>query len=232
MTPANEAWDNPTIGERAEEQDASRAGEAQRIERLERTEESVAERVGDPEGLAHHWRYQGETNDCAIYAEGTSLEAFGEEFNVEREREAGREEGIYDSERGTNADALGRLWERHGLAVERYPPQSTPEGAGSPPSSAEAWSRMSSAIERRRAVVAAVDSGPLWHTEANGGHAVWVTGMEERESGSQYVIVNDSGSPNGEGRAYPVADFQAAWEAHGYDMVITRDPFPSREASQ
>lgn len=214
--------------------DSSRLDEVERAERLDRSEHHVTAVVGDPDALARHWHYQEGSGDCAIYAEGSALEAFGKEFDPEHERQAGEREGTYSRDGGTDVAALGHVWKREGIPNDRYQPGSTTEGAGEPPKAEEAFERLAKELEQRKGVVAAVDSGPLWHDEskpmATRGHAVWVTGIEQRESGSTYVVCNDSGVPDGEGKRYAVEDFELAWRRSGYDMVITRDSFPKEES--
>jgi hypothetical protein len=213
--------------------DSSRAFERERPDVLQPEEETVTASVGEPDELAQHWHYQEGSGDCAIYAEGSALEAFGKEFDPERERQAGEREGTYSRNGGTEVAALGHVWQREGIAVERYPPVSSDHGARQLPTADEAFQHLAESLEQRKGVVAAVDSGPLWHDESeptsNRGHAVWVTGIEQRESGSAYVVCNDSGVLDGQGKRYPIEDFDLAWRRSGYDMVITRDSFQREE---
>lgn len=228
-----EVTDNGGSTETDLHRDSSRVLEAERADGLEPEEETVTAAVGEADSLAQHWHYQEGSGDCAIYAEGSALEAFGKEFDPEHERQAGEREGTYSRNGGTEVAALGHVWQREGIAVERYPPVSTDQGAGQPPAADEAFQHLAESLEQRKGVVAAVDSGPLWHDEsapaANRGHAVWVTGIEQRESGSVYVVCNDSGVPDGQGKRYPIEDFETAWRRSGYDMVVTRDSFQREE---
>lgn len=229
----HEAVDDGRLEETAPESESSRLDARERSDRVERDEGTVTAVVGDPDNLGRHWHHQEGSGDCAIYAEGSGLEAFGKEFDPERERQSGEREGTYSRDGGTDVAALGHVWERNGLAVDRYPPSSSVEGAGEPASREQAYQHLSESLEHRKAVVVAVDSGPLWHDEngsvADRGHAVWVTGIEQRESGSTYVVCNDSGVSDGQAQRYPIEDFDRAWRRSGYDMVATRESFPETE---
>jgi len=228
----HETVDDARDREAAFEDDAVRLDEVERMDRIERDEGTVVAVVGEPDDLAHHWHRQDGPGDCAIYAEGGALEAFDKEFDPERERQAGEREGTYSRNGGTDIAALGHVWERNGIAVDRYPPSGSTD-AVSETARDQAFHRLSETLEQRKGVVVAVDSGPLWHDEAgpaaDRGHALWVTGLEQRESGATYVVCNDSGALDGQARRYPIEDFDRAWRRSGYDMVTTHDSLPEHE---
>lgn len=171
-------------------------------------EGSEVREVGYPDELAPYWHYQGETQDCALYAQGGVMEADGVSFDIDRYREQGMEEGWYSPEGGTYVDHFGDLMEENGVPVTRY------EGAS--------IHDMANELEKGHGVVVAVDCEPLWGEP--GGHALWVTGMEVGEDGVPVSIVtNDSGRPDGEAIHYPYQSFMDAWSMYGNIMVATRD---------
>lgn len=211
------------------ENDVSRPNEADGPpEALEEEHGKIVESVGDAEALAEYWQDQGSTSDCAIYAEGTSMEAMGREFDADKERVAGQAEGGYSPDHGTSRDAVGRVWERNGVEAERF---SRPPTGDQQADSREAFGRMTQALDERKGVVALVDAGELQYPE-HGGHALWVTGMEERESGQQFVVTNDSGTPDGMAKRYAAEDFDKGWRATNYEMLVSREPFPDKDSTE
>jgi hypothetical protein len=209
--------------------DVSRPNEADGPrEALEEEHGEVVESVGDPEGLAEYWQDQGPTRDCAIYAEGTSMEALGREFDIDKEREAGQAEGGYSPDCGTNRDAVGRVWERNGIEAERY---SRPPTGDQQADSREAFEHMAQALDERKGVVALVDAGELHYPEHD-GHALWVTGFETRESGQDFVVTNDSGTPDGMAKRYAAEDFDKGWRATNYEMLVSKEPFQDKDSKE
>jgi hypothetical protein len=179
--------------------------------------------VGKPDDLAKYHEFQGDgTRDCAPYSEGTALKAYGKEFDIEKIRADGIREGTYSPEKGTDADALGNVWEREGMEVDRYGP-----GGAKLENGEQAFNTLQDRLSEGKAVVVAVDSGPLG---GNGeGHAVWVTGMKTSPEGESRVVTNDPGVPDGAGKEYRTEDFDRAWSEYKYQMVATRDPMPETE---
>src|SRR5699024_7255423 len=116
--------------------------------------------IGNPETLAEYWRYQGNTNDCALYSQGGVLEAGGEPFDIEAYRQQGQEEGWYRPELGTDIPAIGQLIEDNGVPVTYYD-----YGAD--------FHTMARELEQGHGIVAVVDTEPIWGVP--GGHALWVT---------------------------------------------------------
>lgn len=172
-------------------------------------ESEQMQEVGNPEALSPFWRHQGDTMDCALYAQGGILEAMGQEFDIEKYRQEGQEDGWYVPGEGTYLQNIGDLLENHGVPVNRY------EGATS--------DDLVNEVAQGHGVVAAIDTEPLWGEP--GGHAVWVTGVELGPDGKPAsVICNDSGRPDGQKIAYPYDSFMEAWSRTNYTMVATREP--------
>jgi hypothetical protein len=195
----------------------------ERPESGDRAEPSERTVVGQPDRLAEHWEFQGyDTKDCDVYAEGTALKAFDLPFNKEEIQAKGMEEETYHPERGTNPEALGRVWEREGLEVDRHGPGGTPFEDGD-----HAFTTLQDRLSEEKAVVVAVDNGPLGGE--GDGHAIWVTGMRTAPEGDVYVVTNDSGVPDGAGKEYTFESFNEAWRAYGYQMAATRDSMPDKD---
>lgn len=169
--------------------------------------------VGEPEGMAEFWQEQAGPNDCALYAQGSILEAFGQEFDLDRYQQQGIEAGWYSPDGGTNAANFGDLLEQNGVPITRYDEGST-------------FQDVATELEAGHGVLVPVDCLPLWGQ--SGGHALCVTGLEVGPDGvPTAVICNDSGRPDGQKIAYPFEDFKAAWEPFNGMMVATKDPLPA-----
>lgn len=230
-----------TEGDAVRDGRAERESDALRIARTELRDATEGEPTrppeviaGQPAEAARFWQRQSGPQDCAIFAEGTSAEACGRAFNPEALREAGIADETYDPQKGgTAANALGHVWEREGLQVERHggcferPPDPRDE-TGWQRFREESWDRLVDRLDAKRAVVVGVDTAPIWGNTAdppeNRGHAIWVTGIEERTGGEIGVVCNDSGREDGRAIVYGRQEFDSAWQARGYQMVCTSDP--------
>lgn len=167
--------------------------------------------IGNPEHLADNWRFQGETMDCALNSQGAVLEAFGQDFDLEKYKQQGMDEGWYDPEDGTLIPNIGDLIEANGVAVNKIDGASVQDLAQS--------------LEQGKGVVVVVDTEPLWGEP--GGHALQVTGMDVGDDGNPVnALCNDSGREDGQCFAYPFEDFKQAWGMMNNFMVATRDPIP------
>ena len=54
-----------------------------------------------------------------------------------------------------------------------------------------------------------------------------MTGFDVSDPDHPMVIVNDPGSPDGQGAAYPLDRFMDAWENSNFHMTATDNPLPS-----
>lgn len=176
--------------------------------------------VGHPHELGRYWERQQGQKECALYAQGTALEAFDKPFDITRLRQAGEADGTFDPADGTKLKDLGHVWEREGLAVVRHE-----FGDGNANS---AFRVLATELTDGKAVIVAVDTGPIWGNwdvkEDRRGHALWVTGLEWTASGKMNYVCNDSGRSDGQQIAYSVEDFERAWRKWNYQMISTRDP--------
>lgn len=178
--------------------------------------------VGHPQELGRYWERQQGQKECALYAQGTALEAFGKPFDINRLRQAGEADGTFDPAEGTKPKDLGDVWEREGLAVVRHGGQLGDGNANS------AFRFLVTELTDGKAVNVAVETGPIWGNwdvkQEERGHALWVTGLEWTTSGKMNVVCNDSGRSDGQQIAYSVEDFERAWRKWNYQMISTRDP--------
>ena len=61
--------------------------------------------------------------------------------------------------------------------------------------------------------------------QSDAGHAVWVTGIDQKANGSYNVILNDSGTPYGRSEVVSYVDFNNAWTDMGHFLTIADNPF-------
>lgn len=173
--------------------------------------------VGDPMGLARYARPQKHDSSCAIVAQGCLIELFtNKPFDEERLMDQAIKEGWFireGSEAGTPPDKLGRLLELHGVGYRSL------RGAS--------IDNLKEALADGKGVLVAVNVMPLWGQD--GGHALWVTGLDLDKG---LVYCNDSGSRDssnkwdGASKPYSLADFEEAWDVSMRRAIVTDEPVP------
>ena len=57
-------------------------------------------------------------------------------------------------------------------------------------------------------------------------HVVWVTGIDNSDPDNPIIYVNDSGNPDGAGRAYTLDEFVDGWEDSRFSYIATDTPRP------
>lgn len=85
-------------------------------------------------------------------------------------------------------------------------------------------------------VIVGVNSSDLWHPGSinsffsqGADHAIWVTGVDNADPDNVKVIINDSGDPEGAGKAYSLEQFKDAWEDSGNFYLATDQAPPGLE---
>lgn len=165
--------------------------------------------VGNADELAKYWHFQGATNDCALYSQGSVLEANGKGFDIENYRNQAIADRSYTPEDGMNPAAVGDLLEQNGVEINRYEVAS--------------FQDMERELQMGNGVITIVEDEPL--SGYKGGHALWVTGMEIGKDGIPVnIITNDSGVPDGRAIKYPYEDFKKAWLEKHNSMITTKEP--------
>lgn len=173
---------------------------------------------GAPLVDAAHWHRQQGENSCAVVAQASVLEEIrGVPFDERAASAEAEARGLFDPETGTPPWAMGGLLEAHGVACART------YGAG--------LGDLADALERGDKVIVALNANEIWtpvHDPATGlpvpqdvgGHAAWVTGLQQRPDGSVQVLLNDSGTDSGRIESVHAADFLNAWADYGGLMVV------------
>jgi len=174
--------------------------------------------LGDPVDDARYWHPQESDSSCAVAAQRGVLESILErDFSEHELAQIARDQGWYDPVSGTMPDNLGKLLEYHGIPVE--------QGFNT------SWSDVFEAWDRGDEVIPAVDANEIWSPQLgpdgqpmeqpDEGHAVWLTGIRQDETGQWCAVVNDPGIPNGRALQVPLVDFENAWDDFGRRSVIT-----------
>ena len=175
--------------------------------------------VGDPHADAPYWHMQEDSNSCAVASQAGVLESLLHRDVSESElARIAYQHGWYDPASGTAPEAVGNLLEYYGIPVERE--YDTP------------LTDVFDALLRGDKVIVALDANEIWQPQVGpdgqpvelpeAGHAVWVTGIHEDDSGHWTVVLNDTGTPDGRQKTVALPDFMNAWEDFGRFSAITQ----------
>lgn len=176
--------------------------------------------VGTPVDDVSHWEHQTTSFTCAVEAQRGIIE----EFTGKHVSEA---QLVYDAtihgwltNNGTSPSDIGNLLQYYSVPCHTHPQASVED--------------LVRELSLGHKVIVGVDSGDLWgeHDAFNefidhhADHAIWVTGVDFTDAQHPKVIINDSGDPNGGGKAYDLGLFAAAWRHGGFEYCATDDPPP------
>ena len=177
--------------------------------------------LGTPVQDATHWHHQHSNASCAVVAQAGIYESLtGHPLSEDAACHMAQQNGIFDPDTGTRPQDMGKLLDILGVPTETHWNASPAD--------------LVDALERGDKVMVAVNANEIWHpvhensgtvvSQRPAGHAIWVTGIERAPDGSYCVILNDSGTPNGQGEAVALMDFQHAWQEFGGEMVVAHAP--------
>ena len=90
------------------------------------------------------------------------------------------------------------------------------------PTPSDAMSQLENFLAGGRNIVLSVNAGPIWGTGDDGqpDHALVVTAVDPR---TQTVTLSDPGTAGGNEEQVSFQDFEAAWSASDYTMLVTDD---------
>lgn len=170
--------------------------------------------IGDPEDAMDEWEYQGNTNRCAIYSQKFIIEEFtDQELDIEDMADIAEENGWFTEEGGTPLVHMNKLLDYYGVENEM--------------SYGNDMEDIKDCLEDGGRVIVAIDADEIWYGEndnvyvpADGvNHAVEVIGIDWSNPEEPMVIINDSGSPSGNGSMIPLDTFMDAWEDGNCQMI-------------
>ena len=179
--------------------------------------------IGNPQEKANNIIYQ-KGGTCAVEAQYEVLKSYGQKVTPKGLAEEAFTKGYYSEAQlksgeligGTFLDNEGKLLRDHGLNVKVFSPTEKPAAAKA--LSAE----LDKAIEKNGGALVGVEAGRLWNDpDSSGGHIIFVTGEEVSNKNGQVLgyYINDTGTGEA-ARFVPKKDFDRAWRAHGYELVV------------
>jgi hypothetical protein len=183
--------------------------------------------VGDPGHDMDCWHHQNHPDDCAVVAQQSVLESLtGQHFSEDGLCTEAMVDGCYHPGGGTPADHVGHVLEEHGIPVEHH--------------YGGTLSDLNDRLSHGEKVIVAVNSQEIWSPDRGSvfgqslnqypgipgqaaDHAVVVTGIVYPKSDPLHpqVVLNDSGTPNGQGMMVPLEQFEKAWASSDHYMVAT-----------
>lgn len=171
--------------------------------------------AGDPETDLRYWQPQTTAFTCAVMAQRGVIEAMtGENVSEAQLTYEATATGCL-SDGGMSPYDVGQLLWNHGVANHPVVNASVAD--------------LVAELSLGHKVIVGVDAGELWGTDVAledffgqaADHAIWVTGVDETDPAHPKVLINDSGDPDGAGKAYDLDRFVDAWADSGFFYVAT-----------
>lgn len=173
---------------------------------------------GNPQDDAVFWQQQEGSSSCAVVAQTNVYESItGHRISEEEACKIAQQNDWFDPDLGTHPSDIGKLLNELGIPTEqKYDAQ---------------LEDIANALEKEDRVIVGLDANEIWYPlrdgsgnpieQTNAGHAVWITGIDTQADGSVKIILNDSGSPDGQMAVVDALDFLNAWEDFGNLIVVT-----------
>lgn len=176
---------------------------------------------GNPVEDADCWQQQESSTSCAVVSQiGVYESITGSEISEADACQIAEENGWYDPETGTIPEDVGKFLDYCGIPTEQRYDATLQD--------------IADALERGDKVIVGLDANEIWYPtedatgspveQPDGGHAVWVTGIDSEPDGTVKIILNDSGTPDGCMKVVEAEDFLNAWEDFGNFLVIADAP--------
>ncbi|MGL6342799.1 MAG: hypothetical protein ACRC80_27125 [Waterburya sp.] len=174
-----------------------------------------------------HWHEQTYDDTCGIVAQEYILDdigqAYGIDFSEDELRDTAAAAGWYTPDGGTPMMQVGNLLEAYGIGVEKSINASLDD--------------IDQQLEAGHKVLVAVDADEIWNPNdiddddlianlqgmpgQSPNHTVQVIGIDNSDPNNPMVILNDPGTPDGQGLTVPADDFLNAWSDSNNFMVAT-----------
>jgi hypothetical protein len=178
--------------------------------------------LGNPIQDAQFWQQQNGANSCAVVAQMSVYESItGVDLSEAEVCKMAEENGWYDPETGTQSNAVGKILNALGVPTDQRYDANLED--------------IANALEQGDKVIVGLDANEIWTPlrdpatnapieQPNAGHAVWVTGVDQQADGSVKIILNDSGTPDGQMKVVDAEDFLNAWTDYGNQLVVAHAP--------
>jgi hypothetical protein len=180
--------------------------------------------IGNPTDDLEHWHQQTYQDTCAVSCQEFILDDLtGHDFTEDQLRQEAYANGWYTPGGGTPMECMGNILAAHGLEVEKHYGGTLDD--------------ISQKLAQGDKVMVAIDSDEIWNPDSiddddllssfvgmpgqDANHAVQVVGIDTSDPSNPMVILNDPGSPDGQGTMIPADNFLNAWEDSGNFMVAT-----------
>ena len=170
--------------------------------------------------------FQGNTNECAIFAQWNILRDYGIDIDEKTLVEQAKMNGWFTDEGGTPLEHVGKLLELNGVDCDMI-------------IDGNRYNLMNELAQGKRVIVT-VDSGELWRDNtvlsklwedvkdvfgSGEDHALVVSGIDTTDPDNIQVILTDSGTGH-HTISYPLDQFENAWADGGCKMIVTHEPPP------
>jgi hypothetical protein len=181
--------------------------------------------IGDPGSDMAFWHLQTHDDTCAIVSQEFILDDLtGHHFSEDALRQEAIAHGWYTPGGGTPLDDVGKLLEAHGVHVDHQYGGTLQE--------------LADKLQQGQDVIVGVNGEDIWNASGHGDvpltnypgipgqnadHAVEVIGIDDSDPAHPLVILNDPGTPDGQGLEVPAAVFEQAWATSDHYMVSTTD---------
>lgn len=159
--------------------------------------------TGDPQEALELWEWQ-DGNTCALHSQRIMIEYLTDlDLDIEEMEAIARAEGVYDGG-GTNPEDLAYMLDYYNIENSGVCVNGSIEG-------------LVDCLNNGGVALVGVDADILWGFDDDGlpgGHAVSVIGYDAgdpNDPNDDYVIINDTGVPDGQGAMIPVSQFEEAW---------------------
>ena len=182
-----------------------------------------SEMCGVPDDDMEHWHQQAYPDTCAIASQEFILDSVtGVDFSEDELRQQAIDNGWYTPGGGTPLDCMGNLLEANGVDVDKEYGCTLED--------------LSNKLQGGQKVIVAIDADEIWYqgvdeddylSELNGmpgqgvNHAVQVIGIDNSDPNNPTVILNDPGTPDGQGSRIPADQFIDAWADSNSYMIST-----------
>ncbi|NJL51924.1 MAG: hypothetical protein HC930_06305 [Hydrococcus sp. SU_1_0] len=180
--------------------------------------------VGDTESDMANWHQQTEPDTCAVVCQEFILdEMTGQDFTEEELAQQAIDNGWYTPGGGTPMECVGNLLEANGIEIAKEYDCTLDD--------------ISKKLADGENVIVGIDSDETWYPggidsdqvlsnvsgmpEQGSDHAVQVIGVDYSDPDNPVVILNDPGTPDGQGLRVDADDFMAAWSDSDNFMVST-----------
>jgi hypothetical protein len=171
--------------------------------------------AGDPAADMEFWRFQGNTDRCALYVQKFAIEALtGQEIDMTAFAQTAERYGWFFENGGTPIEHVNKM-------LDYYSVENTVTFGGSLFEIEETLNAGGKVIVAVNGdLIAEVNYDSQIYAPNNANHVVQVIGVNNNDQ-PPTIIINDSGHPDGRGVVIPLRQFIHSWGGSGNLLVMT-----------